>query len=107
MPELDLSDLDAFTAVARHRGFRTAAGVRDDERLEQDMIAIPIGPRTQRFVAAASPEYLAARGRPRHPRDLLDHACIRHRFTSGASPAWEFERGGEVLRITPNGPLVS
>jgi DNA-binding transcriptional LysR family regulator len=29
------------------------AGIRYDERLEKDMIAIPIGPRVQRFAAAA------------------------------------------------------
>ena len=59
------------------------AGVRYDERLEQDMIAVPIGPRVQRFASAAAPTYLAARGRPPIRRDLLDHACIRHRFASG------------------------
>jgi DNA-binding transcriptional LysR family regulator len=83
------------------------AGIRYDERLEQDMIAVPIGPRSQRFVLAASPAYLAARARPRHPRDLLDHACVRHRFPSGAMPAWEFEREGEIVRIAPTGPLVT
>ena len=31
------------------------AGIRYDERLEQDMIAVPIGPRFQRFAAAAAP----------------------------------------------------
>src|SRR5580698_3846754 len=61
------------------------AGVRYDERLEQDMIAVPIGPRVQRFATAASPDYLAAHGRPQHPRDLLAHACMRGRFASGAS----------------------
>src|SRR5215469_1695727 len=34
------------------------AGIRYDERLEQDMIAVPIGPRVQRFATAASPSYL-------------------------------------------------
>ena len=60
------------------------AGIRYDERLEQDMIAVPIGPRVQRFAAAAAPAYLERRGRPDHPRDLLGHACLRGRFTSGA-----------------------
>jgi len=31
------------------------AGIRYDERLEQDMIAVPIGPRVQRYALAASP----------------------------------------------------
>src|ERR1700722_12602523 len=53
------------------------AGIRYEERLEQEMIAGPIGPRVQRFATAASPAYLDASGRPQHPRDLLAHACLR------------------------------
>jgi DNA-binding transcriptional LysR family regulator len=82
------------------------AGVRYDERLEQDMIAVPIGPRVQRFATAAAPPYLAARGRPEHPRDLLAHACLRGQFASGHIPTWEFERDGEVVRVDPSGPLL-
>jgi DNA-binding transcriptional LysR family regulator len=82
------------------------AGIRYDERLEQDMIAVPIGPRFQRFATAASPAYLNARGRPEHPRDLLHHACLRGKFPSGAIPLWEYERDGETVRVDPSGPLV-
>jgi len=82
------------------------AGIRYDERLEQDMIAVPIGPRFQRFATAASPTYLDRHGRPEHPRDLLGHACLRGRFSSGAMPPWEFERDGEVVRVDPTGPLI-
>ncbi|MBU9511432.1 LysR family transcriptional regulator [Burkholderia multivorans] len=82
------------------------AGIRYDERLEQDMIAIPIGPRSQRFATAAAPEYLDRRGRPHHPSELLDHARLRGRFASGSMPLWEFERDGEVVRVDPAGPLV-
>jgi len=82
------------------------AGIRYDERLEQDMIAVPIGPRTQRFAAAASAAYLDRHGRPQHPRELLNHACLRGRFSSGAMPPWEFERDGEVVRLEPTGPLL-
>src|ERR1700678_4382836 len=82
------------------------AGVRYEERLEQDMIAIPIGPRVQRFATAAAPAYLDARGRPEHRRDLLSHGCLRGRFASGAAPPWEFERNGEVVRLAPPGPLI-
>jgi DNA-binding transcriptional LysR family regulator len=82
------------------------AGIRYDERLEQDMIAVPIGPRFQRFATAASPAYLNARGRPQHPADLLDHDCLRGKFPSGAMPLWEYERNGEVVRVDPTGPLL-
>jgi DNA-binding transcriptional LysR family regulator len=83
------------------------AGVRYDERLEQDMIAIPLGPRRQCYVTAAAPAYLEARGRPGHPRDLLGHAAIRHLFPSGVTSVWEFERDGEEIKIAPPGPLLS
>ena len=82
------------------------AGIRFDERLEQDMIAVPIGPRMQRFATAAAPAYLNRRGRPAHPRDLLGHACLRGRFASGTMPPWEFERDGKVVRVDPTGPLL-
>jgi DNA-binding transcriptional LysR family regulator len=82
------------------------AGIRYEERLEQDMIAVPIGPRLQRFATAAAPAYLDRRGRPAHPRELLDHACLRGRFASGSMPLWEFERDGEIVRLDPPGPLL-
>jgi DNA-binding transcriptional LysR family regulator len=82
------------------------AGIRYDERLEKDMIAVPIGPRVQRFATVASPAYLDRHGRPQHPRDLLSHACVRGRFASGAMTTWEFERDGEVVTVDPSGQLI-
>ncbi|AJZ62936.1 bacterial regulatory helix-turn-helix, lysR family protein [Paraburkholderia fungorum] len=82
------------------------AGIRYDERLEQDMIAIPIGPRVQRFATAAAPDYLDTHGRPEHPRELLAHACLRGQFAGGATPTWYFEQNGEVLQVNPSGPLL-
>lgn len=83
------------------------AGIRYEERLEQDMVALPIGPRRQRFAAAAAPAYLDRRGRPEHPRELLAHACLAARFASGAVSNWEFERAGERVKLTPAGPLIA
>jgi len=82
------------------------AGIRYDERLEQDMIAVPIGPRVQHFATGASPAYLDLHGRPQHPSDLLGHSCLRGRFASGAMLPWEFERDGEVVRVDTTGPLI-
>lgn len=101
---LDITASDTFIDVLA-AGFD--AGIRYEERVERDMIAVPIGPRRQRFVAAASPAYLAARGMPRTPADLLHHACIRHRFASGVVAPWEFEQAGELVKINPGGPLVA
>jgi len=83
------------------------AGIRYDEKLEQDVIAVPIGPRVQRFALAAAPVYLASAGHPKHPQDLLQHRCLLGRFGNGAllSP-WELECGGETIRVEPKGPLI-
>ncbi|NTF42622.1 LysR family transcriptional regulator [Rhizobium sp. AC27/96] len=83
------------------------AGIRYDERLEKDMIAVPIGPRRQCYVTAAAPDYLAAHGIPEHPRDILEHRCIRHRFLGGSILPWEFERNGETLFIAPTMVIAS
>jgi DNA-binding transcriptional LysR family regulator len=82
------------------------AGIRYGERLEQDMIAVPIGPRHQRFALGAASAYLDRRGRPSHPRDLLAHSCLQGQFPSGATMAWEFERDGEIVKVDVTGPLV-
>ncbi|MBP2199718.1 LysR family transcriptional regulator [Pantoea cypripedii] len=82
------------------------AGIRYDDHLEQDMVALPIGPRTQRFAAAAAPGYLAQYGIPQHPRDLMQHRCLRGRYATGVMAEWEFARDGEILRLQPNGPLT-
>ena len=104
-PEIELEVVaeDRFVDVLAE-GFD--AGIRYGERLEGDMVAIPIGPRTQRFAAAASRAYIERHGRPRHPRDLLRHACLRGKFSSGYSPPWEFVRAGESVKPQVQGPLV-
>jgi DNA-binding transcriptional LysR family regulator len=83
------------------------AGVRYDERLQQDMIAVPIGPRTQRFVCAAAPAYLERHGRPLHPRDLMRHSTIRHRFSDRPAFALEFEKDGETVRLDPPARVIA
>jgi DNA-binding transcriptional LysR family regulator len=82
------------------------AGIRYGEHLAQDMIAVPVGPRVQRLAVAAAPSYLEKYGAPSHPRDLLDHDCIRLRFSSGALVAWQFERGDEAVTINPKGRVI-
>ena len=51
------------------------AGIRLAERLEGDMIAVPFGG-DLRMICVASPDYLARRPTPMHPRDLAAHACM-------------------------------
>lgn len=82
------------------------AGVRYGEHLAQDMIAVSLGP-PQRYAVVASSGYVAQRGRPKQPRDLLDHDCIRTRFGSGAMLDWEFEKAGRVVKVSPPAKLVA
>jgi len=83
------------------------AGVRYEESLAKDMIAVPIGPRRQRFVAAAAPAYLAAHGTPVHPEELVSHQLLGHRFESGKVGVFEFEKEGRIVRIPPQGQLLT
>lgn len=82
------------------------AGIRYGENLAQDMIAVPIGPRAQQGAVAASPAYIARYGYPYHPRDLLDHGCIRNRFASGVLTPWELEKNGEAITVEPEAKLI-
>jgi DNA-binding transcriptional LysR family regulator len=82
------------------------AGVRYGEHLAQDMIAVPLGP-PQRYAVVASAQYVAQHGRPKHPKDLLDHACIRTRFGSGAMLDWEFEKAGRVVKVAPPPKMIA
>ena len=81
------------------------AGVRFGNRLEADMVSLPIGP-TLRSVVVASPAFLERHAAPQKPEDLHTLPCIRHRFPSGALYRWEFERGGIDQEIEVNGPLT-
>ena len=82
------------------------AGIRYDESLALDMIALKIGP-PQRYCVVASPDHVRRHGSPERPEDLLTRPCIRHRFPSGAVLSWEFEKDGEVVKIDPDALLVT
>jgi len=82
------------------------AALRIGEVIERDMIAVRLGP-DLRQIAVASPEYLDAQGRPDHPRDLVDHHCIRWRWSGHTTPyAWEFFENGSWFSVSVNGPLI-
>lgn len=93
---------DAFVDIVA-TGFD--AGVRFGESLQQDMVALPLGP-SQRFLVVGSPAYLASHGTPICPRELQQHRCIRNRFPNGTTYRWEFARGSEQFEIEVDGPLA-
>lgn len=81
------------------------AGVRFGNRLEADMVSLPIGP-NMRSVVVGSPAFFQQHPAPQKPEDLHALPCIRHRFPSGSMYRWEFERGGIAQEIEVNGPLT-
>src|SRR5277367_6069722 len=81
------------------------AGVRYGEHLAQDMIAVSLSP-PQRYAVVASPHYIAQHGRPKHPKDLLDHRCVRIRYGRGQMQDWEFEKAGRVVKVSPAAKLI-
>ena len=71
---VDTSDLVDIVA----EGFD--AGVRYEENLARDMIAVSLGP-PQRFALVASPRFLDKHGRPRTPEDVVGKPCIVTKFS--------------------------
>jgi DNA-binding transcriptional LysR family regulator len=71
------------------------AGVRLSESIERDMVQVRLTA-PFRFVVVGAPSYLARRGVPERPEQLLQHECITFRSsTTGNLYAWELERVGE------------
>ena len=85
---------------------RFDAGVRMGNTIDNDMIAVPIGPPLQMAVVA-SPGYFAANPIPKTPADLTRHPCINQRMpTSGGLYVWDFEKRGRKVNVRVNGPLI-
>ena len=99
--ELDVNDASIDLAKQRFD-----AGIRIGEWLERDMIALKLTAGFRWIVIAAS-DYLNRHGRPRHPKDLLRHECIRYRFpTAGSIFRWEFVEAGETFTLDAPGQLT-
>ena len=100
--EFDLRTDDRFEDIVENR---FDAGLRLGEHLEADMVAVRAsGP--WRGVIVGSPSYLEKHPAPRSPRDLINHHCIRRRFSSGAIYRWELEKDGKPVIVDVNGPLI-
>jgi DNA-binding transcriptional LysR family regulator len=80
------------------------AGVRWEETLEKDMIAVSLGP-PERYALVAAPALLEAHGTPRTPADLIGKPMIATVFPNRIMLPWEFEKKGRVVKIVPDGPL--
>lgn len=82
------------------------AGIRGSEILDQDMVAMKlIGP--VKYIVAGSPKYLDKFGRPKHPKDLLTHNCLRARFgNTSIYDRWEFETKGKEFSVQVKGNII-
>lgn len=71
----------------------------------EDMIHRALGQSS--FRVCAAPSYWASRGKPGHPRDLVDHECLMIRTQTGTvMDVWTFERDGKREDVTVKGWLV-
>ena len=100
--ELDLVSEGRLVDIVEH-GFD--AGVRLAESVPKDMVAVAIGG-DMRFLAVASPAYLARHPPPATPHELGQHRCIRQRLPSGKLYRWEFQRNGEEVSVDVPGALT-
>lgn len=83
------------------------AGIRLRESVQKDMVAVRLS-KAVRFVVVASKRYLANHGKPEHPRDLVNHACLGWRTpSSGTLGRWEFQDGEREIEVAVEGPLSS
>jgi DNA-binding transcriptional LysR family regulator len=82
------------------------AGIRIGGFIERDMVAVQLT-RDFRWCVLGSPDYFAAHGKPRTPKDLLDHECIGYRFPSAkAVYRWQFHENGREFSVNAAGNLV-
>ena len=81
------------------------AGVRLGEAVPKDMVAVRLG-HDMRFLAVASPKYLAAHPAPKTPDALMQHQCIRQRLPSGKRYRWEFLKQRQEVAIDVPGALT-
>ena len=84
--ELDMDFTDHLVDVI-DGGFDVV--VRTGEAADSRLMARTVG--TYRLEVVGSPDYLARAGTPETPADLVDHACLYHRYpTTGKLQRWPF-----------------
>lgn len=81
------------------------AGIRVSDRVDRDMIAVPVTGRW-RLAVVGAPSYFSRRSEPKTPDELLGHNCIRVRLSSGAMLPWRFQRDDKPLDLAVSGSLV-
>jgi DNA-binding transcriptional LysR family regulator len=76
-------------------------GIRIGALADSSLIARPVG--SMHRLTVAAPSYLARQGSPKHPKDLLNHNCIR--FWQASASAWAFSVNGKPTTVAVKGSL--
>ena len=71
---------------------------------DSSLIARKVG--EARRLVCASPDYLARAGRPNHPSELSNHACLTFRRHPGAN-LWRFHEGDQTIEVPASGPFFA
>ncbi len=112
IPGDELAALSAFAIVADERSFTKAAvrlgvsrsAVSHSVQALEERLGLRLLARTTRTVA---PAYFDVHPRPRTPRDLTAHRCLRYRMgADGPVYRWEFEKRGKPVTVSVAGPLT-
>jgi DNA-binding transcriptional LysR family regulator len=101
--EIELTNDEGYVDIVE-RGFD--AGVRIGESVQKDMVAVPLGGPIA-VAIVGSPGCFMRHSVPRHPSDLVQHNCVRFRFSgSGAIYKWELEVDGWDVEYELSGNLT-
>lgn len=93
--ELDLDFTDRIVDVI-DEGFDVV--IRTGEARDSRLMMRRAGGFSHRIVG--SPDYLAARGTPKTPQDLIGHACHHHKYPStGRLERWPLTEGGDDIEV--------
>jgi DNA-binding transcriptional LysR family regulator len=85
---------------------RFDAGIHLGEFVQKDMIAVKVSA-AQRAAIVGAPSYFKVHPKPKTPRELTAHRCIRYRMgTGGPVYRWEFEKRGKPVTVAISGPLI-
>lgn len=94
-------DVQLFDRVVNFVEEGIDVAVRIGELEDSSLVAQHVG--TMRHLTVAAPAYLARYGRPKHPKDLLEHNCIR--LAHGGATEWRFYVDGRRLTVPVKGNL--
>ena len=101
--QIELTNDEGYVDIVE-RGFD--AGVRMGESVQKDMVAVPLGGPVS-VAIVGSPDYFKRHPAPRHPSYLVNHNCVRFRFSgSGAIYKWEFTVDERIVEYEVSGSLT-